>query len=614
MKTSTTGATPAVRTRVVEILRSEPETLLTALIMLAALAVGLRAFGLGSSYWSAVLVLAGIYALLALGLNVVVGYGGLLDLGYAGFWAVGAYTTAMVTGQAPFHPLVLGLAGAVPLAVVATVVSGMVLGAVTLRLRGDYLAIVTLAFGEIVRLVANSADSITNGPSGVTSIPHPNILGYQFGLDPRPYVLLVWILIAVAALAIHNLWNSRLGRGLWATRLDEGAAESTGVPAFRMKMMAFGVGAATSGLAGVLYSTYAGFISPDNFTILVAILVLAAVVMGGMGHTSGVLLGGLAVVILPELLRDFAQARYLIFGLALVGMMILRPGGFLPARPRRYRLPPALPGGAGSWLGTESDPVAQPAPAIECRKVTVRFGGLVALNGVDLEIPAGTIFAVIGPNGAGKTTLFDVITGFGRPSAGTVVLAGRPLSGKTPHAIAALGLARTFQQIRLFPTASVAENVYVGADLRLRSDPISAVLRLPAHRKADRRARQCVADLLEFCGIGELHDRPAGTLSYGDQRRVEIARALATMPRALLLDEPAAGMNPEEKTRLGVLVRHIRDLGVTVLLIEHDMSLVMDVADRIAVLDHGVVIANGLPEEVRSNQLVLEAYLGVDAA
>jgi branched-chain amino acid transport system permease protein len=259
--------------------------------------LGMQIFGVGSDYWSAVVVTAGIYMLLAMGLNVVVGYSGLLDLGYAGFWAVGAYTTAIVTGKAPFHPLNLDIWEAIPFAILVTVASGLLLGLVTLRVRGDYLAIVTLGFGEIVRIVANSWDSVTNGPSGITDIAHPHIFGFDFGLEPERYVALIWALVAILYLLISNLWQSRIGRAWYATRQDEDAAEALGVPTFRMKLLAFATGASTAGFAGTIYASYVGYIVPGNFVLMTAIMILSAVVLGGMSNMKGAMLGAVVIVL-----------------------------------------------------------------------------------------------------------------------------------------------------------------------------------------------------------------------------------------------------------------------------------------------------------------------------
>jgi branched-chain amino acid transport system permease protein len=592
---------------------------------------GLRLFGLGSIYWSSVLVLAGIYVLLAIGLNVVVGYAGLLDLGYAGFWAVGAYATAIVTGKAPFHPFALSVWWAIPFAVGATVLSGLVLGTATLRVRGDYLAIVTLGFGEIVRILANSLDKITGGPAGVTEIPHPRIGNFDFGLDPRPYVLMLCVIIGLSIVTISRLWNSRIGRAWMATKIDELAAETVGVPTFRMKLLAFATGASTASFAGVLYASYVGYITPDNFVILVAILILAAVVMGGMGHMNGVVLGALAVVILPEISRRFEQERLLVFGGVLVAMMILRPEGLLPLRMRRYDLARAVKKAAGvpglpedwrrpsviaEWTnpgGVMRQPSPHP-PILECTGVTRRFGGLVAVDGVSFAITEGSIFAVIGPNGAGKSTLFDLITGVRPPHSGDIRLEGRSLIGMAPHMITASGIARTFQLVRLFGTSSVVENVMSGLDVHDRCSVAEVILRTPRYRRTEKAALETAWELMEFCGISRLANESAAGLSYGDQRRVEIARALATRPRVLMLDEPAAGMNPSEKEGLMKLIHAIREQGLTVVLIEHDMTVVMQISDEILVLDHGIVIAHGRPEEVSGNPRVIEAYLGTDQA
>jgi branched-chain amino acid transport system permease protein len=495
---------------------------------------------------------------------------------------------------------------------------GFLVGLPSLRLRGDYLAIVTLGFGEIVRIIANSWDPITNGPAGITDIPHPVLGRLDFGLDPRPYIALLGVLIGLMMLVISRLWRSHVGRGWMATRLDEGAAEAMGVPTFQMKLLAFATGAATAGLAGVMYASYVTYITPANFVITVAILILAAVVLGGMGRLSGVTIGAFAVVMFPEVFRDFEQERFLVFGATLVLMMILRPQGLLPARAHTYRLPsaaePVAAIRAGPTTADGDEPRAEPEVLLRCRDVVRRFGGLTAVNTVSFDVPNGSIFAVIGPNGAGKSTLFDVVSGMQRPTSGQILFRGQSVVGLAPHAITRLGMARTFQLIRLFASSSVTENVLVGMDAHQRPSALAAIVGTPGYRRSERDSLARVADILDFCGIRSLASEAAGNLSYGDQRRVEIARALATQPRLLLLDEPAAGMNPIEKRGLATLVRAIRDEGTTVLIIEHDMSLIMDLCDEVLVLDHGLVIAHGPPHQVSHDRAVVEAYLGVDVA
>jgi branched-chain amino acid transport system permease protein len=599
---------------------SERQTLVVGVLL--ALAVVGPLF-LTSERWARVLLLVVVYAVLASGLNLLVGFTGLLDLGYIAFFTIGAYFTALLTvrvavngfGLAPEDVWWLFFVNLLAGGLVAGCF-GVLLGYPTLRARGDYLAIMTLAFGEVVRLVALNWTGLTNGPIGIRGVPPVRVASFEF-IDP---LFLYYMALAVGGLvvfAISRIVRSHVGRAWVAIRDDALVAECMGINTHRYKLLAYASGAFVAGLIGVFFAHMQQFINPDSFALEDNMLVLCLVILGGAGTVWGPVVGAALWILFQEWASDLgvvqAHPELRMMALALLILLVVRfvPRGIVARRPRL-----SFPGLRDS--GPEADePEPLPSPVVASRSVLVRaervacrFGGVAALAGVDLEVRPGEILGVIGPNGAGKSTLFNVLSGVQACTTGRVLVGDDALDGVRASDVTAKGIARTFQNIRLFADMSVLENLLVGAHAGLRANQLAVVLRTRRVRAGEQRARARAEAILEVTGLAAHRDTPATTLSYGHQRRVEIARALMTGPRVLLLDEPAAGLNETETAELGELIRRVRDSGVAIVLVEHDMTLLMTVSDRVIVLDHGEKIADASPTEVRNDQRVLAAYLG----
>lgn len=584
--------------------------LLPALLFLAWLAMP---FVPGvPSFWITLADYAGIAGIVAMGLVVLTGYGGMTSFGQATFMGCGAYVSALLTGGAGLSPWL-----ALPAALLASGAAALALGAVTLRLSGHYLALATIAWAVSLYYLAGNLDVLGRN-DGLSGIP-PLRLGGLALTGSREYFVVVWIAVALVALLTRNLLDSRVGRAIRALRGGAAAAASFGVLLPRTRILAFTYAAVLAGLAGWLYAHMQRSVNPTPFGLNAGIEYLLMAVVGGAGSVWGALLGaGLVTVVndqlqslLPRLLGQQGNYETIVFGVLLVLVLQTAPDGLWPRlrrlfpshRPRRARADAAP-------LPARTLPAAG-APVLSATGLRKTFGGLVAVNGMGLHLDAAEIVGLIGPNGAGKSTTFNLLTGVARPGAGQVRFLGRDITGLPPPGVARLGIARSFQHVKLVPGMSVLENVALGAHLRGTAGPVSALLRLD--RAEEARLFAEARRQIDRVGLDAQADKPGDSLALGQQRLVEIARALCLDPVMLLLDEPAAGLRHAEKAELAALLRRLRGDGVTVLLVEHDMEFVMRLADRLVVMEFGAKLAEGPPAAVRADPAVIEAYLGAAA-
>ena len=561
-------------------------------------------------FWITLADYVGIAAIVAIGLVVLTGYGGMTSFGQAAFMGFGAYTTAILTTTTSLSPWL-----ALPLALATSGIAALLIGAITLRLSGHYLALGTMAWSVSLYYVVKNLDLFGRN-DGISGIP-PLSIGELALVSSQAFFPVVWVAVAVALLLTRNLLDSRAGRAIRALRGGAGAASSFGVDLPSTRLLAFTYAAMLAGLAGWLYAHMQRSVNPTPFGLEASIDYLLMAVVGGVGALPGALLGAGLVTVLNDKLQDFLPRLFghagnyetIVFGALLVLILQVAPEGLWPLLSRRARTRPRHIGAAAPLPRR-----ALPEPGAEILRaehLQKRFGGLIAVNDVAIHLDAGEIVGLIGPNGAGKSTTFNLLTGVARPTAGSIRILGHDLAHATPQSIARLGVARSFQHVKLVPGMTVLENVALGAHLRGRAGPLSALLRLDRADEAALFAES--AAQLARVGLAAEAALPADSLALGQQRVVEIARALCLDPALLLLDEPAAGLRHAEKQELAALLRRLRADGVTILLVEHDMDFVMGLTDRLVVMEFGSKLAEGPAAEIRVNPRVIEAYLGAPA-
>lgn len=575
-----------------------------------------------NSYISGIIITMGIAIIMAVSLNLTTGLLGQLALGHAGFMSIGAYTAALVTKAMSETSFALSL----PIGLIAgglmAALFGMIIGMPALRLKGDYLAIITLGFGEIIRVVIENL-SFTGGAGGLSRITR---MSRAFSSDTAvsgaiQFTIVFWVMVIIIA-SIYTLGRSRHGRAIISIRENEVAAEATGIPTTYYKLFAFTLAAFFAGIAGGLYAHQIGMLSPKTFGFNKSIEYLVMVVLGGMGSITGSIISSAVLVALPEFLRGFSEWRLVIYSSLLILMMLFRPSGLMGTK--EFSLSQTWDK-AARWLKnvfrikkrqakmpyTPHYDVWEDSIVLETKNLGIRFGGLVAAEGINLNLRNNEIVGLIGPNGAGKTTFFNMLTGVYAPTDGEIILLSKTINGSTTHEITKNGIARTFQNIRLFKSMTVLENIKVAFHTRMQYSPLSGIVRGTAYQTEEMGIDIRARELLRVFDMEDVAQAQADSLPYGQQRKLEICRALACNPKVLLLDEPAAGMNPIETAELMDTIKIIRkQFSVAILLIEHDMKLVMGICERIYVLNYGRVIAHGTPAEIGRNPEVIAAYLG----
>ena len=580
-------------------------------LLALALAVPLIALAPLPDFWITQLNTIGLYSLTCLGLVLLTGVGGLTSFGQAAFVGIGAYTTAwftLNTGISPWLTLFIGLG--------ITAASALLIALITLRMSGHYLPLATIAWGLSLYYLMGNLDALGkyDGLLGIRSL---SLFGFDIGTG-RGFFVLTWALVLMLAVALLHLLDSRAGRAIRALKGGSQMAESMGINTFRFKVTIFLIAAMYASVSGWLFAHFPRTVNPTAFGLKMGIEYLFMTVIGGVGHVWGALMGSALTkllddqlqVLLPRLIGTSGSYEVIVFGMALVLVLKYLPDGlwdFVERRlPRRQRVQ--------DWTHAPALPEKQKPTAgellLDVQAVRKAFGGLVAVNDISFQIHAGQIVGLIGPNGAGKSTTFNLITGVLSLTQGAVRFRGELISGQPARNIAQTGMARTFQHVKMIPDMTVLENVALGAHARGRKGVLSAMARLD--RTEEKSLFKEAQRQLERIGMGEHLHELAGNLAMGPQRLLEIARALCTDPALLLLDEPAAGLRHKEKQALTDVLRQLQREGMSILLVEHDMDLVMEVCDKLVVMEFGTRLMEGTPAEVQQSPAVRAAYLGTE--